>query len=274
MGGTVSARVSRPRRDVRPKVSPFAGRETFGWQRGSVRDRPQQRSAAWRQMVGTGSARVSRRQVRRGSPDPAETSDRRSPRSLAGRPSVGSVARSETGHNRGWQRGSVRDRPQQRPATTATGHNSRGDSACQTLRQKSSRKDCVPGGRRTLTFPGAIGRFPRRAPCAPHSGVRRWQRIYSVTEASRPLPCRRWFASWPAGKPALRNSLCRPTRVDRCSLIHDSLGPTTSLWQPQRSGDAEDMTFPFSGQGRFLARPRNRERSQKMGDRCGVKDEG
>ncbi len=214
-----------------------------------------------------GSARVSRRQVRRGSPDPADVRPKVSP--FAGRETFGR------------QRGSVRDRPQQRsaawlgqrPATTETGHNSRGDSACQTLRKKSSRKDCVPGGRRTLTFPGAIGRF-RAARLAPHSGVRRWQRIYSVTEASRPLPCRRWFASWPAGKPALRNSLCRPTRVDRCSLIHGSLRPTTSLWQPQRSGDAEDMTFPFSGQGRFLARPRNRERSQKMGDRCGVKDEG
>ena len=49
-----------------------------------------------------GLARVSRRQVWRGSPDPAETSDRRSPHSPAGRPSVGSVARSETGHNRVW----------------------------------------------------------------------------------------------------------------------------------------------------------------------------
>ena len=38
-----SARVSRPRRNVRPKVSPFA-HETFGQRRGQVGDRPQQRS--------------------------------------------------------------------------------------------------------------------------------------------------------------------------------------------------------------------------------------
>ena len=99
--GAGSARVSRPRRNVPAVVSPFAY-ETFGRQRGSVRDRPQQRRPA---------------PVRRESPDPAETSQRWFPHSLT-RPSVGSVARSETGHNSG-------DRPQQqRPATTAaTGHN-------------------------------------------------------------------------------------------------------------------------------------------------------
>ena len=52
-----SARVSRPRRKVRPKVSPFA-QETFGRRRGSVRDRPQQRKNM--------GARFGR-----GSPDPA-----------------------------------------------------------------------------------------------------------------------------------------------------------------------------------------------------------
>ncbi len=217
------------------------------------------------------SARVSRRQVRRGSPDPAETSDRRSPHSPAGRPSVGSVARSETGHNRGRLRGSVRDLPQQRPATTAVAI-----PRAKRCAQKKLPERLCPRGAKDTDFSGSDWTLPRRAPCAPHSGVRRRQRIYSVIEASRPLPCRRWFASWPAGKPALRNSLCRPTRVDRCSLIHDSLGPTTSLWQPQRSGDAEDMTFPFSGQGRFLARPRNRERSQKWGTdgRGRMKEEG
>ena len=46
-----------------------------------------------------GSARVSRPQVRRGSPDPAETFDRRSPRS-PGDLRFGGVARSKTGHNR------------------------------------------------------------------------------------------------------------------------------------------------------------------------------
>ena len=102
--GLGSARVSRPRRNVGPKVSPFA-HETFGRRRGSVGDRPQRQIGYYRgslennaRMQILGSAWVSRPLGSGGSPDPAGMSDRRSLRSLT-RPSVGGVARSETGHN-------------------------------------------------------------------------------------------------------------------------------------------------------------------------------
>ena len=83
-------------------------------------------------------------------------------------------------------------------------------------RKKSPRKGCVPGGRRTLTFPGAIGRFRagpaqrRRVP-----GTRRDNGQFTVFEANRPLPCRRRLASRSAGKPFSRPSPCGPTCVDR-----------------------------------------------------------
>ena len=165
-----SARVSRPRRNTRPKVSPFSRRpsvggvarsetgrnsggpattaarsetghnglrfgaglqtspkhpteglpilqETFGWRRGSVGDRPQQRLGRRPATTASGSARVSRP---RRNTRPKVSPFRR-------RPSVGGVARSETGHNSGGPATTAADRPQQRrPAATAeTGYNGR-----------------------------------------------------------------------------------------------------------------------------------------------------
>ena len=111
-----SARVSRPRRNVRPKVSSFA-QETFGQRRGQVRDRPQQattgqvgdrpqqRSETGHNKQQLGSARVSRprRNVRpKVSPFAHETFGQRRGQ-VGDRPQQ----RSETSHN------------DQRPATTA-----------------------------------------------------------------------------------------------------------------------------------------------------------
>ncbi len=112
-----SARVSRPRRNFRPQVFPAPG---------------DLRSAAW-----LGQRPATRAQVRRGSPDPAGTSDRRlspapgdlrSAAWLGQRPATraqvrrGSPDPAETSDPRfsprretfGRRRGSVRDRPQER----------------------------------------------------------------------------------------------------------------------------------------------------------------
>ena len=86
--------------------------------------------------------------------------------------------------------------------------------------KKSPRKGCVPGGRRTLTFPGAIGRF-RVGPAG--RAKTRGQAIHLIFKARRPLPCRRWFASWSAGRSPSRSSPCRPSCVHQGSLMHDSL---------------------------------------------------
>ena len=123
-------------------------------------------------------------------------------------------------------------------------------------KKKSPRKGCVPGGRRTLTFPGAIGRF--RAGPAWHTGPRRRD-----AEGRQFTLYSKRTAHFLVGGNSLRGpqenrSLRPPVQTHlRGSLLVDSrlaLAKTTSMRPRQRSGDAEDMTFPFSGQGRFLER--------------------
>ena len=60
-----------------------------------------------------------------------------------------------------------------------------------TSAKKSPRKGCVPGGRRTLTFPGAIGRFRAGPASSVKSLGRGGGKFLLVIEASRPRPCRR-----------------------------------------------------------------------------------
>ena len=80
-GGTIGIKGTRQSRQMQPSNMPFQ-EPTLG-----VHSKPGERDR-------------KSQQVRRGSPDPAETSDLRSRHSPM-RPSVGGVARSETGHNSG-----------------------------------------------------------------------------------------------------------------------------------------------------------------------------
>ena len=52
----------------------------------------------------------------------------------------------------------------------------------------------------------------------------------------------------------------------RGSSIRDSLAKTTSMWPRQRSGDAEDIVFPFSVQERILE-------ARKIGESASHDDE-
>jgi hypothetical protein len=140
--------------------------------------------------------------------------------------------------------------------------------------QKKPPERLCPRGAKDTDFSGSDWTLPHRgaAHCAAspqYPDVR--QSSYSLFKASRPLPCRRWFASWSAGEPLQWLSRCRPTRVNQNEPDPRlALARTTSIWLRQRSGEAEDMAFPIPGQGRFSGK---KDCRAHLGNRRAIGDE-
>ena len=125
------------------------------------------------------------------------------------------------------------------------------------MREKKPPERLCPRGAKDTDFSGSDWTLPRRARFMRHfKGSGRRQAIFIVLEASRPLPCRRLFASWSAGTNRRRGFPdADPPAWIVCSPMHDSLWPG-----PHPCGRHSDQVtrkigfFPFLVKGDFQER--------------------